>query len=247
MDLMVEATGQALCTFLTKAGVAALYKPTKNPAGIMPYILHTEPSLGRNDNYGITSQAQLKWYDAAWVGDFVRMVVDISDFLGAAAAKIEIHPGDRRNSFADIVQAIRKIQEGFDQAFGKIPEVLLENRTGQVVSNGEEIAKYWVYLTTKEPGLKELSGIVFNIRQFKTVTKNKFEASFSKIPDECLKGFHIHTLHRPPKATDSIPWDSVFAKIAGLLQDIVINPEIHHGNKVRDVIAFCDRPMARSR
>jgi hypothetical protein len=239
----VEATGQDLCTFLTKKSIAAIYKPTKSAALKISYILHTEPSLGRNDNYRITSQAPLKWYDAIWVDEFVRMIIDISDFLNMPAEKIEIHPGDRRNSFSDIVQAMQKIQEGYHQAFRTIPEILLENRTGQIVSTGEEIAQFWDCLASQQPELASSAGIVLDVQQLKTVTKNKFAASFSKIPDECLKGFHIHTLHRPLKVTDSIPWKIVFRKIAGLSQDIIINPEIHHNNQVEGVIRFCNEML----
>ena len=240
-------TGQGLCTFLNKQSIGLLYKKSGQPSGKIRYILHTEPSIPRRDEYGICVQAPIRWYDPGWVSSFIQMVVEISDFLTIPAEKIEIHPGDRRNSFSDIVQAMRKIQEGYDHAFETVPEILLENRTGQVISNGEEIAKFWEYLTTQDLGLEESSGIVLDVQQLKTVTKNGFNASFSKISDECLKGFHIHTLHRPPKASDSIPWSLVFQKIAGLPQDIIINPEIHHNNQVAGVIGFCKEMINQSR
>jgi len=239
-------TGQGLCTFLNKQSIGLLYKKSGQPSGEFRYVLHTEPSIPRRDEYGICVQAPIRWYDPGWVSSFIQMIVEISDFLTIPAEKIEIHPGDRRNSFVDIVQAMQKIQEGYDQAFGTVPEILLENRTGQIVSNGDEIAQFWAYLITQDPGLEESSGIVLDVQQLKTVTKNKFTVSFSKIPGECLKGFHIHTLHRPPKPSDSIPWSLVFQKISGLSQDIIINPEIHHNNQVAGVIGFCKERIYRS-
>lgn len=242
----VIATGQQLCTFLTEESIAILYSPLKNPAKKIPYILHTEPSLARNDNFGISAQAPLMWHNAEWVGSFVRMILDISGYLGSPPAKIEIHPGDRRNSFADIMRAMQTIQDAFSLVSGTVPEILLENRTGQIVSTGEEIAAFWEYLSTQHPEMKKTVGIVLDVQQLKTVTKNRFEASFAQIPDECLKGFHIHTLHRSPKSTDSIPWRDVFHSIARLSQDIIINPEIHHNNQVTEVIRFCNDMLSQS-
>jgi hypothetical protein len=68
----VTLTGQALCTFLTKKSIATLYKPTQNSSGIIPYILHTEPSLSRTDIFGIRTQAPLRWNDPLWVEDLSR-------------------------------------------------------------------------------------------------------------------------------------------------------------------------------
>jgi hypothetical protein len=232
-------TGQGLCTFLNKKSIELLYKKSGRSLEKIRYILHTEPSIPRHDEYGICMQVPIRWYDPGWVSLFTQMVVEISNVLTIPAEKIEIHPGDCRNSFSDIVMAIRKIQEGYDHAFGAVPEILIENRTGQVISTGEEIAQFWDYLTMQDPGMEKSAGIILDVQQLKTVTKNRFTVSFSKIPGECLKGFHIHTLHRPPKASDGIPWSLVFQKIAGLPQDLIINPEIHHNNKVPEVIAFC--------
>jgi len=233
-------TRQGMCTFLNKQSIGLLYKKPGQPSGKIRYILHTEPSIPRRDEYGICVQAPIRWYDPSWVSLFVQMVVEISGFLSIPAEKIEIHPGDRRNSFANIMQAMRKIQEGYEQRFGTVPEILLENRTGQIISNGEEIAQFWEYLTTQDLGLEESSGIVLDVQQLKTVTKNRFNASFSKNPNECLKGFHIHRgSHQPPKVGDGIAWDIVFARLVGLTQDLIINPEILHNNQVTGVIGFC--------
>ncbi len=236
----VTATGQGLCTFLTKESIAILYKPTKPSPGKIPYILHTEPSLSRTDNFGIKTQAPLRWNDPEWVEKFVRMILDLSDFLGTPPAKVEIHPGDRRNSFADIVTGVQKIQAGYRDAFGPVPEILLENRTGQFISEGSAISGFWDYMMQHDPELAGSFGIVLDIQQLATVTRQNFLQSFHRIPPACLKGFHIHRLHRSPSIGDGIPWQEVFEFIAGIEHDIIINPEIHHNNQVARVIGFCE-------
>ena len=243
----VAATGQELCTFLSKESIAKLYKQANTSTEKIPYILHTEPSLSRTDGFGIKTQAQIKWYDPVWVDGFVRMVLDISDFFKIPAAKIEIHPGDRRNSFGDIARSVQKIQSGYEDAFNTIPEILLENRTGQFISEGTGISQFWHYILKNNPELTAKFGIVLDIQQLFTVARQNFLPSFYQIPPECLKGFHIHRLHKPPKADDGIPWKEVFRKIAGLHQNIIINPEIHHNNKVPEVIRFCNEMVDQSR
>jgi hypothetical protein len=243
----VTATGQEICTFLSKESIAILYKQAKTSPEKIPYILHTEPSLSRTDGFGIKTQARIKWYDPVWVDGFVRMVLDISDFFKIPAAKIEIHPGDRRNSFVDIARAVKTILGRYEDAFNTIPEILLENRTRQFISDGTGISQFWHYISKNNPELPENFGIVLDIQQLFTVTRQNFLSSFYQIPPECIKGFHIHRLHKPPKTGDGIPWKEVFRKIAGLHQNIIINPEIHHNNKVPEVIRFCKEMIDQSR
>jgi hypothetical protein len=231
----VTATGQEFCTFLTKQSIAKLYKPTVNTTGTIPYILHTDPALNK--------QARLRWNDPGWVEKFVRMILDLSEFLGTPPAKVEIHPGDRRNSFADIARCVKVIQAGYQDSFGHVPEILLENRTGQFISQGKQIAGLWNYLAQHDPELMNSFGIVLDIQQLSTVTRENFLSSLNLIPTDCLKGFHIHRLHRPPAIGDGIPWPDVFAKIVSIQHDVIINPEIHHNNQVAGVIGFCERMM----
>ena len=228
----VTATGQDFCTFLTKESIGKLYTPTQNASGKIPYILHTDPALNK--------QARLRWNDPVWTEKFVRMILDLSDFLGIPPAKIEIHPGDRKNSFADIAGSVKAIQAGYQDSFGCVPEILLENRTGQFISQGTQIAGLWDHIMQHNPDLADSFGIVLDIQQLFTVTREKFLLSFNKIPSACLKGFHIHRLHRPPKIGDGIPWPEVFARIASIEHDVIINPEIHHNNQVAGVIGFCE-------
>ena len=240
------ATGQDLCTFLSRKSIETLYKKSGFPAGKIHYILHTEPSLGRTDGYGVKAQAAIKWYDREWTEHFIRMVIDISDFLGMPAAKIEIHPGDKRNSYSDIVAVVRKLQERYSDTFGMVPEIILENRTDQFIASGADIARFRDFLMKDDPWLLEKFGIVLDIQQLSTKTKQNFLSSFHQIPDDCLKGFHIHRLHRLPASGDGIPWEDVFRKIAGIHHDIIINPEIHHNNKVAGVIGFCNEMLRKN-
>lgn len=232
----VTATGQEFCTFLTKESIRKLYEPTRNTSAALPYILHTDPALN--------PQARLRWNDPVWIRKFVQMILEISDFLGTSPAKIEIHPGDRRNSYADIVCGVKAIQTGYRDAFSSVPEVLLENRTGQFISRGSDIARLWDYIMQHNPELAGTFGIVLDIQQLSTVTKQNFLPSFYQIPSACLKGFHIHRLHRPPVIGDGIPWPEVFSRIASISHDVIINPEVHHNNQVAGVIGFC-REMSR--
>jgi hypothetical protein len=241
-----NVTGQNLCTFLTKQSIAALYKKSGQTQKNIKYILHTEPSVPRRDEFGLCVQTPIKWYDSEWVTSYIQMLVDISDFFNIPASKIEIHPGDRRNSFTNIVESIRKIQEEYDNAFAIFPEVLLENRTDQIISNGDDIAKFWTYITKNDPELKKSFGMVLDVQQLKTVTKKKFNLSLEQIPEESLKGFHIHTLHKPPTIADTIPWELVFDKIIKIQHDLIINPEIHHNNRVLEVIQFCKQRIEQS-
>ena len=228
----VSVTGQEFCSFLTRESIGKLYLPAENPAGILPYILHTDPALNK--------MVRLRWNDTVWTEKFVRMILDIAEYLGTPPAKVEIHPGDRENSFTDIISGVKAIQTGFQDSYGKSPEILLENRTDQFISRGPAIAKLWDYVMQNDPGLAENFGIVLDVQQLLTMTGEDFLPSFNQIPTVCLKGFHIHRLHRPPAVGDGIPWSEVFARIAGIERDIIINPEIHHNNQVAGVIGFCE-------
>ncbi|NMB79592.1 MAG: hypothetical protein GYA23_10930 [Methanomicrobiales archaeon] len=228
----VELTGQEFCTFLTPQSISRLYTPTQDFSGAVPYILHTDPALNK--------QARLRWNDPMWTDRFVTMILDISERFGIPPAKIEIHPGDRRNSFADIAHGVKMIQAGYQDAYGFMPEILLENRTGQFISQGSQIEALWNYVMQNNPELTDSFGIVLDIQQLFTVTKERFLPSLEKIPDGCQKGFHIHRLHRPPQTGDGIPWPEAFARISAIKHDMIINPEIHHNNQVVNVIGFCE-------
>jgi hypothetical protein len=225
--------------FLTNEAIEILYdRDLKNP-GNLSYILHTEPSFRRFDSYGLSYQPPLKWYDAEWVNKLTNMIISLSKFFNFSPSIIEIHPGDKRNTFDDILSSSLSIIKKYWEVFQVEPCILLENRTGQFISTGKDISELWGFLCENYPNLRNKFGVVLDIQQLFTVTKERFNTELESIPDEILGGFHIHHRHNVPHINNEIPWVDVFNKISKLKKPIIINPEIHHKNKVNDAINFC--------
>ena len=228
----VKITGLDLGSFLTEDAIGILYKNDHNlPEGVK-YILHTEPRT--------SNRAPLKWHDRRWVKKFVGMVINISNFFGMPAAAIEIHPGNRKNSYRNITTSIITLLDEYNKEFKVKPLILIENRTGQSISSGTDILYFWKFLSESYPHLQENVGIVLDIQQLYTVTKKNFLIELEMIPLKALKGFHIHYKHGVPDISNEIPWQEVFSKIINVKNDMIINPEIHHKNKVKDAIKFCE-------
>lgn len=239
----MEKTGLSLGDFLDDEAISILYNRGESTPEGVKYILHTEPSLARNDGYGLTHQAALKWYSREWTEQLVNMIMSISKFLTIPPKAIEIHPGDRRNSFEDISSSIKLLLEVYKREFNIVPLILMENRTGQFISTGETIQSFWEHFSREYPSLKNKAGIVLDVQQLFTVTKKNFLRELDLIPLEAIKGFHIHYKHGVPSNSDEIPWKEVFDRIAELKKDILINPEIHHKNKVMNAIKFCEEML----
>jgi len=239
----LDKTGLNLGDFLTDEAIALLYnKDIGVPQGLK-YILHTEPSLSRKDSYGLSYQAPLKWYNKEWVKRLIKMVISLVKFFGIPASIIEIHPGDRRNSFDAIARSMTLLIETYKEEFGAEPHILIENRTGQFISSGKEIQCFWQSLSRNYPKLERRAGIVLDVQQLYTVTKKNFLRELEMIPLESLKGFHIHYKHGVPNVSDEIPWKQVFCKISEIREHIIINPEIHHKNQVEAAIDFCEKML----
>jgi len=192
-------------------------------------------------------QPPLRWNDELWRVRFTRLVCDISEFLGSPAANIEIHPGDRRNSSGDILKGVQLLLAEYEKVFGIVPEILLENRTGQVISTGKEIAGICHCCETDYPELLQHFGIVLDVQQLYTVTKGKFLVELDAIPMEFVKGFHIHAKHQAPSIDDPIPWEEVFSRIRGIRQDLIINPEVLLMKNVGATIGFCEKEINEER
>ncbi len=239
----VERTGLEMGSPLTPAAIAELYDAETGPAPL-PYILHTEPSLPRKDADGVRSQALLRWHDPAWTASLVEMVAGIAERLGAAPAAVEIHPGDRRNREEDLVRAMIAIRAAFEERFGAVPAVLLENRTGQCVQDGASITRFWDCLLSSAPGLAGDCGVVLDLQQLFTVTRGRFARDVAALPLDALKAFHVHALHRAPSLDDPIPWREVFSRITQIKRQVVVNPEVHHLGQVEATIAFCRGMLA---
>ena len=228
--------------FLTGEAIKKIYKKDDKLPHELKYILHTEYRKPR-----------LKWYDKKWVNKFVNMIISISDSFKIPADIIEIHPGnkprDKRNYFSDIqyfkeiINAITYLLDRYTEKFGVEPFILIENRTDQRISCGKDIEEFWDFLSGEYPHLKKKTGIVLDVQQLYTATKKNFLKEFKMIHlESAIKGFHIHngpTAHQVPTLSDKIPWEKVFDRIADMGGDIIINPEVHHKNKVEDAIKFC--------
>lgn len=238
----VERTGLEMCSFLDRAAIAALYDEETGPAPL-PYILHTEPSLPRMDAYGVRSQAGLCWYNRSWTDALIEMTVGIAERLNAPPAAVEIHPGDQRNRDDDLVRAMLALRSAFDERFGSVPAILLENRTGQNIQDGESIRRFWNHLLDAAPDLAGDCGVVLDVQQLFTVTRSRFLKNLTAILPEAVKALHIHALHRAPSVENTIPWVQVFSAIRQLGAPVLINPEVHHFGQVAQTIAFCQEMM----
>jgi hypothetical protein len=242
----IGKTGQEIYSIPTKKSIRYLYGEEPIPANPLPYILHTEAIIKRKSEGSRGKKPCLHWSNTQWRENFVAMLCNIAEVLGSPAAKIEIHPGERNEiSLKNILDSVEFIISQYTRITGSEPEILLENRTSQRVRDGTDIKGLWNLCEENYPQLQNKFGIVLDVSQLLTVTKDNFLQSFAEIPDSCLKGFHIHYQHHPPSSSDPIPWNVVFARIGKLQQDIIINPEIHHKKPVNNAINFCKEMLAK--
>lgn len=232
-------TGLAVGTPFLKESIPLLYSQNTVENGDIKYILHTEPAIPRTDRFGIRIQAVIKWHQPDWVNSLSTMLLHITQYFGIPAKVIEIHPGDQRNTIPDIVNGIRTLCETLSRNWGDEPLILLENRTGQVISRGSEIAELWRYITTSAPDIVDRTGIVLDIQQLFTVTRSQCVQHLEMIPPDCMRGFHIHTKHGIPSYSDPIPWSNVFSVMAKLPNMFLINPEVLKLNAIAPTIGFC--------
>ena len=226
--------------FLSQKEISLLYNQDNEIPQGLKYILHTEPSLSKPNRYGRKITSPINWHDRKWSYRYLEMIFSIADYLNHPPTVVEIHPGYRDNSFKDVASFTEMILGSFRDKYGKAPLVLLENRTEQFISSGNEIKEYWEYIVDNHPRIIKNTGIVLDIQQLYTKTRGNFLEELVAIPEGCLKAFHIHTRHRWPKLSDEIPWRFVFGRIKTLSGKILINPEIHQKGRVSQVIKFCN-------
>jgi len=242
-----KQTGICVCEMLTGDAIEKLYTPADTVPDDLEYILHTDPSFHQRGLDGVTHPAaDLRWHDGDWLQRFCEMQIAISEYLGAPASIIEIHPGSNRSvSMKDIARAMQKIRQVYGDHFGGVaPRIVLENRTGSLIENGRQLREFWMAMQEHTPELARESGIVLDFSAlFSTAGKrnDSFEDYLTAVPVEGIVGLHVHTRHQAPSADDALPWDVVFEKVAAIPHDFFINPEIHHKNKVGETIAFCER------
>lgn len=240
----IEKARLNLGDFLTDEAIDCLYERDEAVPKETKYILHTEPSLIRRNPYGVAYQPSLKWWDEGWRKCFAKMTISISKHLGIPAAAIEIHPGDKSNTFIGITESIITLLKEYDEAFRHKPFILIENRTQQLISSGTEIESFWNFLSANYPELKNIMGIILDVHQLFTQTGKNFEKEFCKIPLESIKGLHVYSggHFKIPSLDDKIPWRTVFEKIANA-EGLLINPEVSHKKMVKDTISFCEKML----
>jgi hypothetical protein len=232
-------TGLGVCSFLSPDAIGALYVRDADTPAELEYCLHTEPSLPREDQYGLVHQAALMWHNKEWVKQFVAMTLDLGRFFGKPPRYIEVHPGDQRNAFKDLLSAVHLLLDGHVAVFGEKPVVLVENRTNQFISKGSDVASFWQFIVDHEAELRGQLGVVLDVSQFFTVTRAAFLAQFDMIPLEALRGLHVHFKHGAPSLSDAVPWMQVFNKIKWSNGDVLVNPEVSHKKNVAPTIKFC--------
>lgn len=196
---------------------------------------------------------QLRWFDRTWVTKFIEMQVGLSEHLELVPYAIEIHPGSRPNTVVDVLDGAASILDAFSRRFGTEPLVLLENRTGQVISDGRHLAEVWRQALSKGDAFTSRFGVVLDIQQLFTQSAGRsrdvgrFSEHMSMVPDIAVKAYHIHHLHRTPTLDDPIPWRPVFDRIRCASKPVLINPEIHHAKYIPDAIRFCTELLSPER
>ncbi len=241
----VERTGQDIGSMLTRSSIEELYQQEADLPRLPGYSLHTEPGIPRRrDPHGRQVKADLRWHDPEWVIALGDMLLEIGDFLGAPPAIIEIHPGGRKNSHADIAAGMHALIAAHQSAFGVEPRILLENHRDQNISTGNQMRAFWETLITHHPEIVRLAGIALDPGHLHAVTREDFLQSLRRIPPEALRSIHVHTNLRPPSITDDVPWPEVFSAIRDLPERPYIKPVIYQKNKVAEAIDFCEGMLA---
>jgi len=243
----VERTGQEIGSMLKRSSIELLYERNTNLPGSLAYVLHTEPAIPRRNQHGRLVLAELRWRDREWLAAFGDILIEIEDYLGVPPEIIEIHPGDRRNTHADIVTAMHALITAHWNAFGVEPMVLLENHSDQSVSTGSRIRAFWTALKELHPEIAGLAGIALDPWHLRAAAREEFPGSIRQIPPEALRAFHIHNNLVPPAATDTMPWSQVFPVIRNLPVRPCIKPVVYQKSRVAEAIAFCEEMLAAPR
>jgi len=223
-------------SFLTREAISVLYDNSAVPPEVI-YILHSEFRSGL-----------IKWRDQNWVNRMVEMLILIANHFGVPPIAVEIHPGGR-NTNDDLINATRLLLQKYKDGFDHLPLILLENRTKQFISNGKQLARFWRRVSEVGDDIIGQMGIVLDVQQLFTSVNEDIKVFLEHlriIPEEAIKGVHIHYGHRNPTKEDPIPWKSVFSFLSKLSQPLIINPEVHHHNQVRNTISFCESMFSNS-
>ncbi len=245
-EIEVELTGLNLGAFLDDGAAARLYSASDEAVAPGKYVLHTEPSLPGTGSAEADIESRLCWSDKKWVNHFAEMILVIAKRIGSAPSVVEIHPGDSTDRFGDIIFGARVIRDRLEKNLGVGPRVWLENRTGQIVQTGEDLATFWRAVRA-ERGVFLWLGLAVDADQLWTATGASFSAQLEVIPDEAVRALHVHRLHRTPTAEDDVPWPLVFAQRFVRYEGFTIHPEVHHRSEVEATIRFCAQQLSEQR
>ena len=131
---------------LNREVIESIYEREEFPS--RKYILHTEPSLSRSyivDNKKKSYSSKLQWYDFNWLKNFEKQLFLIIEFFSELPRAIELHPGIStrgKNTIKTFSKAIQIIIDDFKSKFNLVPLIMIENRTGQIIQDGESITNF---------------------------------------------------------------------------------------------------------
>lgn len=241
-----KKTGLNVCSMLDPDSVKKIYTKSSSATNVQ-YILHTEPVFSRKGQKK-SCTSHLKWYDSNWLKNFLKHLFNIVDFFKYPPYAIEIHPGmskKGKNNIKTFSQAIDTLHNEYFDKYGISPLIFIENRTNQHIQDGTGIKEFWNYFKDEYAHLTNETGIILDIQQLYTSTKNyDFKLEFKKIPEESLMGVHIHERHRKPLCkhipkeiwqfvADNHHWSGKENRSFHVL------PEVHHSGDVLYTYIFC--------
>lgn len=162
------------------------------------YSLHTEPALPRSGAGYLPTTAKLKWCDEGWVETFAFHVFNVVDFLGVVPEMVELHPGYRSNTINDVAKGISKLLRPWTERYEKVPKFLLENRSGQIISRGPDLKRFWDECLSLGPEQHSRLGLIIDAQQLYTMARGSYVSDLAQIPPEAVWEYHIHSRHSVP-------------------------------------------------
>lgn len=233
----IRRTGQEEGDIASETSIVKMYGASFVPSNLR-YILHTEPAL---------ISGNLRWYDRKWTEDYISMIIGISKQIGIGPSYVEVHPGNKKNSYDDILSFVEALYTRYEKEGMSVPSILLENRTEHRISCGEDMQELYSKMESDYPHLSDHFGFVVDIRTMYTqMTKNhdgnygdKLIESIMSTPAESIYGVHIHNTHlRAPSLYDEVPWERIMQMLRNLNKDIIINPEVHSESLAEATLRF---------
>lgn len=240
-----KRTGLPVGSFLDDNSVQKIYT---NDNFNFKYILHTDPVFNRKGLNG-NRTSKLHWYNSSWFENFVKHIFSIVDFFDSTPYAVEIHPGQYergKNNIKTFSAAIKQLHNIYSDKYGKDLLIFIENRTNQYIQLGSDVKRFWNYFNSKYPDLIYKTGIVLDIQQLFTATKNQnknFKIEFSNIPQDSLIGTHIHERHFKPQCKHIPPqiWNYLADNHGWVNQNRLFHvlPEVHPHSHIIPTYKFC--------